>query len=53
MNRDLDPNELLGLNQIAKVSEDLGKLGAFGQVLSKIGTEGPINPRGASLAARI
>ena len=41
---DLDPNELLGLSQIAKVSEGLGKPGALGQVLSKIGPEGPPLP---------
>lgn len=41
---DLDPNELLGLSQIAKVSEGLGKPGALGQVLSKVGTEGPPLP---------
>ena len=29
---DLDPNELLGLSQIAKVSEGLGEPGALGQV---------------------
>jgi hypothetical protein len=92
---DLDPNELLGLSQIAKVSEGLGKPGGLGRVLSKIGpevppppdsarrplhsrllskvgetapppvgpgaarllskigTEGPINPQGASLIARL
>lgn len=44
---DLDPNELLGLSQIAKVSEGLGKPGALGQVLSKIGPEGPPPPSSA------
>ena len=38
---DLDPNELLGLSQIAKVSGGVGKTGGLGQVLSKIGPEGP------------
>ena len=35
---DLDPNELLGLSQVAKVS---GKPAADGRLLSKVGPEGP------------
>ena len=35
---DLDPNELLGLSQVAKVS---GKQAATGRLLNKIGGEGP------------
>ena len=38
---DLDPNELLGLSQVVKVS---GKQEAVGRLLSKVGTEGPPPP---------
>ena len=38
---DLDPNELLGLSQVAKVS---GKQEDVGRVLSKVGAEGPPPP---------
>ena len=38
---DLDPNELLGLSQVAKVS---GKRAADGRLLSKVGLEGPPPP---------
>jgi len=38
---DLDPNKLLGLSQVAKVS---GKPSADGRLLSKVGTEGPPPP---------
>ena len=40
---DLDPRELLGLSQVAKVS---GKQEDAGRLLSKVGTEGPPPPSG-------
>lgn len=38
---ELDPRELLGLSQVAKVSERFGKPSAPGQILNKIGPEAP------------
>ena len=38
---DLDPNELLGLSQVAKVSRIADKPEVLSRVLSKIGLEGP------------
>jgi hypothetical protein len=38
---DLDPSELLGLSQVAKVSGVLAMPDALGRLLSKIGGEGP------------
>ena len=50
---DLDPNELLGLSQVAKVS---GEPAADGRLLSKVGPEGPppVKPSGlAKLLSKI
>ena len=47
---DLDPNELLGLSQVVKVS---GKREAVGRVLSKVGFEGPPPPSGFPLISRL
>ena len=41
---DLDPNELLGLSQVAKVSRIPDKPDVLSRVLSKIGLEGPPPP---------
>lgn len=38
---DLDPSELLGLSQVAKVSKIPDKPDVLSRVLSKIGFEGP------------
>jgi hypothetical protein len=38
---EFDPNELLGLSQVAKVSRIQDKPDVLGRVLSKIGLEGP------------
>ena len=38
---DLDPNELLGLSQVAKLSRIPNKPDVLTRVLSKIGLEGP------------
>jgi hypothetical protein len=38
---DLDPSELLGLSQVAKVSGVLGKPDTLGRLLSKVGENGP------------
>jgi hypothetical protein len=46
---DLDPNELLGLSQVAKVS---GKWEAVGRLLSKVGAEGPPPPPVSPLMSR-
>ena len=45
---DLDPSELLGLSQVAKVS---GKREAVGRLLSKVGAEGPPPPPVSPLMA--
>jgi len=50
---DLDPNELLGLSHVAKVS---GKPAADGRLLSKVGPEGPppVKPSGlAKLLSKV
>ena len=47
---DLDPNELLGLSQVVKVSD---KQGAVGRLLSKVGTEGPPPPAGFPMISRL
>ena len=47
---DLDPNELLGLSQVAKVS---GKQEDVGRVLSKVGAEGPPPPPVSPLIFRL
>jgi len=47
---DLDPDELLGLSQVAKVS---GKQEDVGRVLSKVGTEGPPPPAGFPMISRL
>ena len=41
---DLDPYELLGLSQVAKVSRIADKPDVLSRVLSKIGFEGPPPP---------
>ena len=46
---ELDPRELLGLRQVAKVS---GKLAATSRLLSKVGAEGPPPPPVAPLLSR-
>ena len=47
---ELDPRELLGLRQVAKVS---GKLAATSRLLSKVGAEGPPPPPVAPLLSRL
>ena len=47
---DLDPNELLGFGQVAKVS---GKQEAVGRLLNKVGTEGPPPPAGFPLISKL
>jgi len=50
----LDASELLGLSQVAKVSEDAADSEALGRVLSKIGDEaGATAPRLAKLLSKI
>ena len=41
---DLDPNELLGLSQVARVSRISDRPEVLSRVLSKIGFEGPPPP---------
>ena len=41
---DLDPNELLGLSQVAKVSRIPDEPDVLSRLLSKIGFEGPPPP---------
>ena len=41
---DLDPSELLGLSQIAKISRTPDRPDVLSRVLSKIGFEGPPPP---------
>jgi hypothetical protein len=47
---ELDPSELLGLSQVAKVS---GEQEAVGHLLSKVGPEGPPPPSGSPLISRL
>jgi hypothetical protein len=41
---ELDPRELLGLRQVAKVSETTADSRLLGRTLSKIGTDGENGP---------
>jgi len=47
---ELDPRELLGLSQVAKVA---GKQADVGRVLSKVGFEGPPPPSGFPMISRL